>query len=102
MGKTKQPWHRGTYQQRSAKVRAAAYAQPATRCWRCRCTLAEIRTIGRGDGKPKPRAKWTAGHVIDSQVDGNLQPECSPCNFGAGAAMGNQRRRPTKRTSLRW
>lgn len=96
--------HRGTYHVRAAKVRAAAYADPFTRCWRCGLTLRAIRIR-------HPRARWTAGHVIAGQVDGELRPECSPCNYGHGAAMGNRRRgrrtglapmQPEPRTRLTW
>jgi len=46
----------------------------------------------------KPDAIWTAGHVIDGQVDGRLLPECSPCNYGAGARLRNG----PPRTGLTW
>lgn len=99
MGNTKAPHHKGTYHRRAAAIRAAAYANQATRCWRCHCDLHTIRTIGRGNGDPPhPRAKWTAGHLIDGQVDGDLRPECSPCNYGNGARLRHQ---PTHR-SVPW
>lgn len=94
MGNTKAPHHRGTYHQTAAKVRAAAYANPGTCCWRCGYTLHTIRTSGRGDNTPKPSAKWTAGHRNDGEIDGALAPECSPCNYGAGAKAGNAKRNP--------
>lgn len=94
MANVKAPHHKGRYQQLAAKIRAAANADPTTRCWRCRRTLAQIRA-------GKPRARWTAGHVNDGQVDGPLAPECSPCNFAAGARVTNTRR-STLRTPLTW
>lgn len=93
--KVKPPWHRGRYHQQAAAVRRAANANPSTRCWRCGRTLAEIR-------KAKPHARWQAGHLVDGQVGGPLAPECSPCNTGAGAAMGNRKRRPKPWTSKPW
>lgn len=69
--------YRGSYQRRARQVRAAANADPTTRCRRCRRTLAEIL-------RHHPHAIWTAGHVIDGQVDGDLEAECSPCNYSAG------------------
>lgn len=93
MGKPKAPHHRGTYHVQAAHTRAAAYLDNTTRCWRCGQTLDEIR-------KTKPHAKWTAGHLVDGQVNGPMAAECSPCNYSAGAAAGNRRRRP--RTDLTW
>jgi len=85
----KSPWHTGTYQVRAAQVRAAANANPNTKCWRCGKTLAEH----------KPGDKWTAGHLIDGQVDGPLLPEAASCNYAAGARLTNTRR---TRTELTW
>jgi hypothetical protein len=102
MPKPKPAHHRGTYHATAAKVRAAANADPFTRCWRCGRTL-----------RQHPRHKtgrlpyWTAGHLIDSQVDGPLLPEASTCNSGAGASLGGRRlaaktrRRNTTVTALR-
>jgi hypothetical protein len=88
MGKTK-PHHAGSYASRAAKVRAYAYADPDTRCWRCGKTLDQHR---HRDGSP---AVWNAGHVIDGQVGGLLMPEASSCNKSAGATYRNRtRRRP--------
>lgn len=95
MSNTKAPHHRGRYQQQAAKIRAAANADPTTRCWRCRRTLAQIRVA-------KPKARWTAGHIIDGTVDGPLAAECSPCNFAAGARLTNARRDPRPNPSRRW
>ena len=88
----KAPHHRGDFDRRSRAVKAAAYASTDTRCWFCGRTLAEIRRY-------KPTARWTAGHVVDGQVNGELRAECSPCNYGRGAAMGNAQR---KRTEFTW
>lgn len=88
----KAPHHSGSYHRRAAKVRAAAWANPDTRCWRCHLTIAQIH-------QDHPRAKWTAGHLVDGQIDGTLLPECSPCNYSHGARTGNAKR---KHTSQRW
>lgn len=85
MAKVKPAHHRGSHQVRARRVVEAANANPDTRCWRCGRTMAEIR-------RTKPRARWTGGHLHDGQVDGQLAAECSPCNYGAGATMGNRRR----------
>lgn len=84
----RKPHHSGTYVRDSAILRAAAYADPTTRCARCGRTLAEhppTRT-----GKP-PR--WQAGHVNDGQIGGPLRPEADVCNTAAGARRGNGMRR---------
>jgi len=78
------PAHRsGDYQRRAAAVRAAAYADPTTRCWRCGKTL----------DQHKPGTTWDAGHVIDGSPLSILAAEASSCNRSAGAAMGNRRRK---------
>lgn len=82
--------HRGTYHVQAARVRARAYANPSTRCWRCGATLTQIQAR-------RPRARWTAGHLIDGQPGGTLLPECSPCNYGAGAKL-----RHRTNTALTW
>lgn len=82
--------YRGSYHVDSAHVRAMAYANPETLCWRCGRTLAQIRQV-------KPRARWTAGHLIDSLPGGPLAPECSPCNYAAGGKL-----RHHTRTDLTW
>jgi hypothetical protein len=79
--------YKGNYQTEAARVRAAANANPLTRCARCNRTLAEhppTRT-----GKP-PR--WDAGHKWDGQPGSPLQPEVAGCNRSAGAVLGNTRR----------
>jgi hypothetical protein len=95
----KGPHHQGSYQVRAAKVRAQANADPSTRCWRCGKTLAQ-HPARHKTGAP---ARWTAGHIIDGQVGGQLAPEVSTCNYSAGATLGNQRQRAnTQRTRLTW
>ncbi|MEJ7719808.1 MAG: hypothetical protein WKF58_04925 [Ilumatobacteraceae bacterium] len=95
--KTK-PHHRGTHQVRARRLVAAAKADPTTKCWRCGLTLAEHRL--HKNGKP---AFWTAGHLVDGEIDGVLMPEASRCNYEAGAAAGNRRRRqPRNPTSRKW
>lgn len=93
MGKPKAPHHRGTYHVQAAHIRAMAYMDNTTRCWRCGQTLDEAR-------QTHPRTKWTAGHLIDGQAGGALAAEHSHCNYAAGAAMGNRQRRP--HTDLTW
>jgi hypothetical protein len=74
----------GTYPARAKLVREAAYANPATRCWRCHKTLAEgIALYGR------ERAQWQAGHV--SPVPGSvLRPEHAHCNWQEGRSRGGK------------
>ena len=100
MAKVKAAHHRGTFHARSAQVRAQAYSQPETRCWRCGLTLDEKR-------RTKPTDRWTAGHLIDGQADGPLLPEHASCNYAAGAALGNRRRakqrpQPPRITEYTW
>lgn len=108
MAARRKPAHyRGTYHVASRRVRDAAYADPSTRCWRCGLRLHECKP--HRNGKP---ARWTAGHLIDSDPTSPLLPECSPCNKSAGAKLGNQRmraraalqgrREPPGHTSWRW
>lgn len=63
----------GSYQRRAAQLRAYAYANPLTKCWRCGKTRAE-------HGK-----RWQAGHIIDGDPNSTLAPECETCNTTAGA-----------------
>ena len=72
----------GDYQARDRAVRAAAYANPATTCWRCGKTLVEHG----------PHASWDAGHVRDGDPTSLLAPEASSCNRSAGATRGNRMR----------
>lgn len=96
--------YRGSYHVAARKVREQAYADPTTRCWRCKLMLHECKP--HKNGKP---ARWTAGHIIDSDPSSPLLPECSPCNKSAGARYGNALRRrrrgargTQKPTSERW
>jgi hypothetical protein len=97
----KAPHHRGTYHAASAKVRAAANADPETRCWRCGLTLPEHKP--HRNGKP---ATWTAGHTTDSQPGGHLAPEASTCNYAAGGRLARARARTAparpRRRSRNW
>ena len=92
--KAKAAHHRGSYQLRARAVVNAARANPDTICWRCHRTLTQHEP--HRNGTP---ATWTAGHLIDGQVNGELRAEASTCNKSAGATHGNQRRNPTSR---RW
>ena len=83
--------YRGGYQREAAAVRAAAYGDPATRCWRCGLTLDEARQL---HGK---RITWDAGHLRAGEVGGPLAAECSRCNRSAGAREGNAARMPRSR-----
>lgn len=97
-GKLKSAHHRGTYQVRARRLVAAANADPTTRCHRCGLTLSEHRP--HKSGKP---AFWTAGHLVDGEIDGVLMPEASTCNHRAGAIAGNQMRGRTRNpTSRQW
>ena len=94
MSRVKQPWHSGTHQTRAADVVARANADPTTQCWRCGLTLEQHPP--HRNGKP---AFWTAGHKVDGQINGELAPEVSVCNFSHGAAHGNgQRKQATTHT----
>lgn len=88
----KPPHYRGTYHVQAARLRAAAYANPHTTCWRCGLTLHQIH-------RAHPRAKWTAGHLIDGQPGGQLAPECSHCNYSNGQRLRHQ---AAQRTELTW
>ena len=78
----KAPHHSGSYHRRAMALRAAANADPGTRCWRCGRTLAEHPPTKTGRA---PR--WTAGHVEDrnGNLTGELAPEPDVCNFTEGA-----------------
>lgn len=95
MPRTQKPAHyRGTYHVDSRRVREAAKRNPETRCWRCGLTIDQVRQ------RVNPRAIWTSGHVNDGETGGPMLPECSPCNYGNGARLGNRKRKP--RTDLSW
>ncbi len=74
--------HDAAHDRRSRVLRARAYADPATRCWRCGRTLAEVKAA-----EPTRKVVWHAGHT-----GGPLEPvlaECSLCNWRASAAKTN-------------
>lgn len=83
----KRSHYRGDYELRARRVVAAAYADPATRCRRCGRTLAEVQSAF-----PSRKVRWDAGHTVDGNSSFPLAAECSPCNRGAGARMGNAAR----------
>ena len=71
-------------------VRAYAWANPGTRCWRCKRTQAEHQRV------------WHAGHTIDGDplaqpwlsaleppAGSWLRPECAECNLRGGAHRTN-------------
>jgi hypothetical protein len=89
------PHHAGTHQRRAARIVAEANANPHTRCWRCHRTLNQHPP--HHNGTP---ARWTAGHTTDGQINGELLPEASTCNYSAGATHGNTRRH--RRWSRNW
>ena len=80
--------HRGTYHRDAMRVRAQAWANPDTRCWKCE---RQIHEITHRNGRP---ARWTAGHVVDGQAGGMMLPECSVCACSTGAQRGNRMREP--------
>jgi len=80
------------YKRQAAHVRAVAYGDPTTRCWRCGMTLEQVK-------RTKPHATWDAGHLVDGDLLAGLAPEHSTCNRSAGARAGNAAREPRSR---RW
>lgn len=105
---SKKPWHAGSYHVTSRRIREQAAADPLTQCWRCGRTLDQHPP--HKTGKP---ARWTAGHVVDSDPTSPLLPEASTCNKSAGARYGNRLRgarraaqkaagAPQRDTSWRW
>jgi len=89
------PHYAGTYRSRAERLVVAATADVTTTCGRCGLRLDQHAP--HRNGRP---AFWTAGHVIDSQVDGPLRPEASTCNMAAGGRLGAARSRgvPTSRS----
>ncbi len=77
--------HDWAHDQRSRALRARAYADPATCCWRCGRTLAQVKAA-----EPMRQVVWHAGHT-GGRYD-PLLPECSLCNLRASAAQTNARR----------
>lgn len=88
----KAPHHRGTFHVEGRKVRAAANADPTSRCWRCRLTLAQARA------RWGAHVHWQAGHLRTGQAGGALRAECSHCNASHGATHGNRQRGKARRT----
>ena len=80
--------YRGAYKVRAPLVTAAAYANPATRCWRCRRTLAEVQAA-----YPKRRVRWHAGHTVAGDPHCALLAECSVCNGRDGQRLSMTGRR---------
>ena len=77
--------HDWAHDKRAKVIRARAYADLSTRCWRCRLTLAEVKAAN-----PTRRIEWHAGHT-----GGPLEPvlaECSLCNWRASAAATTAKR----------
>ena len=89
----KAPHHRGDYQVRARRITEQAKANPATTCWRCGQTLDQHAAHRNGK-----RPWWTAGHVRDGDPSSPLAPEASTCNYRAGRAMQDVKRRVTSRT----
>lgn len=78
--------YRGAYHVQARRIRAAANANPNTRCWRC--------------GHPaRPGDPWEAGHLRDGDPASPLLPEHRSCNRAAGARLTNTRK---TRTPLTW
>lgn len=93
VGMANKPWHNNpAYRRAAAAIRAQAYGNPSTTCWRCGLTLDEVR-------RTKPRTTWDAGHIVDGDLSAGLRPEHSSCNRSAGASAGNATREPRSR---RW
>ena len=88
----------GGYAVRAKRVRDAAYADPATVCWRCGRTLAEEQAR-----HPGRRVRWQAGHTVDGNSAYPLAAEHDTCNQAAGADVVNgKRRRAALNPSERW
>lgn len=81
--------YRGSYHVRSRQVRQAAYADPATRCWRCGQRLHECGPRHDGRHRNGTAAWWEAGHLNPGDPSSPLRAECSPCNRSEGAKRGN-------------
>lgn len=73
----------------AAIVRAAANADPTTRCRRCGLTRAEALDLWG-----ERRAAWQAGHIVDGNLAAGLAPEHAKWNASAGATAGNAAREP--------
>jgi len=79
------PHHRDAGFRRHARiVTAAADADPATTCWRCRRTLNHCGPNGDGLNANGSPCTWDAGHVIDGDNCSPILAECSHCNRSHG------------------
>ncbi len=91
------------YKRQARAIVTHANNNPDTRCWNCwygnGLTLDQHppHTTGR-----PPR--WTAGHINDSEIGGELRAQVSVCNFKRGGwRLVNQRQRQhTNPTSRAW
>jgi len=90
-----QSHYRGSFGARSRAVRAAANADPSTRCRRCGLTMAEF--VARF---PDRKAAWQAGHTVDGHQLSALSPEHAWCNASDGARKRNRVR--VLNNSERW
>jgi hypothetical protein len=80
------PLYTGTYPRRAKAIRDAAWANPLTRCWRCKRTYPEaVRLWG------KSGAAWQAGHLVDGHAGSPLVAEHARCNTAAGGRLGRAR-----------
>jgi len=70
----------GDYHARSKALRAAAYADPSARCWRCGLTMAEFVA-----SFPRRRSEWHADHVVPGDRLSPLRPAHASCNTSEGA-----------------
>jgi hypothetical protein len=86
---TKAAHHRGTHQARARRIVTTANADPMTTCW-CGCGMTLIDARRR---YPRRRVHWTAGHVRNGEINGELRAELSCCNYARGARYGNKLRR---------
>lgn len=75
---------------------ANANRNPEAKCGRCGKTKDRCGPNGDGKGANGRPIRWTAGHIVDGQVDGALRLECSYCNYAAGAKVKAQQRREPK------
>ena len=91
----------GTYHARAARLRQAAYANPATICLAPKhdgTGLLNNGTIcGRTLAQHRPGDTWDAGHVNAQQKNGPLQPEAASCNRSNGARSKTTRTNTTTR-----
>ena len=95
------PHYRGNYDQQARALKAAANANPRTRCWRDGLTLDQHPP--HRDGR---RPTWQAGHTVDGHRNSPawldvehppppgawLAAEASTCNTSNGAHRTNKLR----------